>query len=161
MDAGSLDGQQSITLRQWSPEEARSGMNLNVPTGAVSNPCEMVVEGEGQGTIKVSLKDDSSVGSGASTMYRASRAGGDFVALETSYEDGYVVATTSEGGVFVATSPGLGLLIGFVVLALIIVLILSAVITGYCIYRRRTVKSKYVGCLSCKNKIKRSFQNKV
>ena len=104
MDAGSLNGQQSITLRQWSPEEARGGMNLNVPTGAVSNPCEMVMEGEGQGMIKVSLKDDSSVGSGASTIYRASRAGGDFVALETSYEDGYVVATTSEGGVFVATS---------------------------------------------------------
>ena len=136
-------------------------MNLNVPTGAVSNPCEMVVEGDGQGTIKVSLKDDSAVGAGASTMYRASRAGGDFVALETSYEDGYVVATTSEGGVFVATSPGLGLLIAFIVIMLILILVLAAVVGGYCIYRRRTVESKYAGCLSCKNWVKRSFQDKV
>lgn len=161
MDAGALDGQNTVTLRMWSAEEARSGMNLNVPSGAVSSPCEMVVEGEGQGTIKVFLKDDSSVGAGASTMYRASRAGGDFVALETSYENGYVVATTTEGGVFVATSPGLGLLIAFIIIALIIVLVLAAVVGGYCIYRRRTVKSKYAGCLSCKNKIKRSFQDKV
>ena len=136
-------------------------MNLNVPTGAVSNPCEMVVEGEGQGMIKVFLKDDSSVGGSAATMYRASRAGGDFVALDTSYENGYVVASSSEGGVFVATSPGLGLLIGFIVLALIIILVLSAVVGGYCIYRRRTVQKKYTGCLSCKNRIKRSFQDKV
>ena len=44
-------------------------MNLNVPTGAVSNPCEMVVEGEGQEMIKVFLNDDSSVGGSAATIH--------------------------------------------------------------------------------------------
>ena len=161
VEAGTLSGRRNVMLRQWTPEEARTGMSLNVPTGAVSNPCEVVVEGDGEGAIKISLRDDSSVGAGAATMYRASRAGGDFVALETSYENGYVVATSTEGGVFVATSAGLGLLIGFILLALVIVLVLAIVVGGYCVYRRRTVKKKYTGCLSCKNKIKRSLQEKV
>ena len=149
----------TVTVEQFTHATAQD-MNLvtNVDN-VVTDVVRMRKDGDGMVTIR--LKDNSNLAYGARKMLVAAREGADFVEIESTYENNHIVAQTDRDGIFLATSPGIGLLVGFVVAFLIIIALIIVIVIIYCVYRRRTVKKKYTGCVAFKNKFKRSLQSKV
>ena len=159
VEPGAFAQAATMTVEKFTPETAQE-MNLvenvdNVVTDVIR------LSKDGDGMVTVRLEDKSNLAYGTRQLLVASRAGGDFAAVESTYVDGHIVANTDQDGIFLATSPGIGLLVGFLVALLVITVAIVAVVIIYCIYRRRSVKTKYHGCVAFKNKFKRSLQSKV
>ena len=165
MPQGTLTSATQITLVHYGTDEGVSDLNLNVDMTQVISDGVVVVDNqnadiEGQ-PMRVAIKLSSSAFASTASALHATGPGEEFQTVPSTYSNGFIIAETTEGGIFVVTSPGATILIGVLVPLFLILIILLVVVIAYCIYRRKTVEKKYSICVQCTNRFKRSFQKEI
>ena len=147
---------------------AIEGENLNVPANLHSGFIGVNPAGKFDGVMspaKISLKLDDTTASAGVSLYRA---GPDtayaFVRMETTIQDGRAVASTDQGGVFVAGSGvNLGLVVGLVVAGVVVLLIalMVAAVIVYFVAQPEKWKATKTSMKKSQMKLKRSFARQV
>ena len=147
---------------------AIEGEVLNLPSNVLSSYIGIfpprIFDGS-QSPAEVAIELDGSIGSTGVSIYRANMENvWIFTELDSRVENGRVMASTNQGGVFVAGSPvDYGLVIGLVIAALVL-LVLAMLTVGVVIYfvvHRDKWDSTKKSISKAKMNLKRSFAKQV
>ena len=149
-------------------EGAGSEENVNPPGNTVSqfiriDPPRMFDGVMSAATVTISI--DEKAENDRTTIYRASeQSGWMFEPLDTEIVDGRAVASTNQGGIFVAASGvNYGLVVGVVVAGVVLLIVILAVIAlvVYFVVRPEKWRSTKDNVHKAQTKMKRSFAKQV
>ena len=175
-DRGDLTQASMLNMEEYSDSDAASDFVMQMSgsrtSDAPGNQVSPVISIQpftqfpgAQGEAQVTIDIDSSAAREGTKIYRASAANNwAYVALDTQIVDGRAVASTNQGGVFVAaTEVSTGLIVG-VVIASVIILLVVVIVVGMAIYfasRPDKLKSTKEKIVKTQNRVKRSFAKQV